>query len=424
MKEPKDKTHSSYRWYVLTLLTIVTTFTYLDHHLIVILQESIKAEMGFSDAQLGLVTGFAFALSFTIFSIPVAHLADQYSRKNIISIALATWSGITAFTGFAGNFWQMFLARFGVGLGETGSAPPALSMISDYFPKEERGRAFAIRSMGIYFGLLLGFLVGGLIEEAYGWRTAFFVVGTPGVLFALIFYYTIKEPLRGRLDPDRKELKERASIKEVLQATWKKKTLVFMTIGAGLHVLVGAAFAAWMAPFFARIHGMGTAEIGMWLAFAIGVCGAFGTFLGGYLGDKMGQKDVRWFLWIPIISFALSFPFAIGVLFSEDKLTALLFYLMPNVLYAFYIGPAYTILQDLVEVRMRATANGIFLTFVTLCGTGMGPFLAGYLSDVFAPSYGVDSLRWALLAIGSLEWAAILFLLLATRSLKRDLAKL
>ena len=133
-------------------------------------------------------------------------------------------------------------------------------------------------------------------------------------------------------------------------------------------------------------HRMGTAEIGMWLAFAIAVCGAFGTFLGGYISDKMGQKDVRWFLWIPVLSFALSFPFAVGLLFQEDKTTALLFYLMPNVLYAFYIGPAYTLLQDLVEVRMRATANGIFLTFITLCGTGMGPFLVGYLSDALRRS--------------------------------------
>ena len=416
------KALSSYRWYVLFMITLVTTFSYLDRQLIVILQESIKAEMGLSDTQLGLITGLAFALSFTLFGIPVAHLADRYNRKNIIGVALAVWSSITAFTGFANNFWQLFLARFGVGLGETGSAPPALSILPDYFPKHERGRAFAIRSMGVYFGLLLGFLIGGLLEESYGWRTAFWVVGIPGILLSIVFYYTVKEPQRGILDGQYDATQKKASLKEALYSVLKKKTLLYMMLGSGLHALVGTAFATWMPPFFARIHGMGTAEIGLWLAFAIGVCGAFGTFLGGYISDQLGEKDIRWYLWLSAISFALSFPFAIGVLFSEHKTTALLFYLMPNVLYAFYIGPAYTILQDLVEVRVRATANAVFVTFISLCGVGTGPFLTGVISDWLAPTYGVDSLRWALLAVGSLEWAAIVCLLLASRSLKKDIA--
>jgi len=412
---------TSYRWYVLLLLTGVTTFAYLDRQLIVILQEAIKEDLGLNDTQLGLITGFAFALSFTTMSIPTAYLADRFSRKNIISLSLALWSGITAFTGFANSFWQLFLARFGVGLGETGSAPPALSIIPDYFPKAERGRAFAIRSMGVYFGLLLGFLVGGFMEEAYGWRTAFFVVGTPGVLFAILFFFTIKEPIRGNLDPPQAS-NQAPSIKEVFQYIAKKKTLWYIALGSGFHALVGTAYATWMAPFFMRIHDMGTAEIGLWLAFAIGVCGSLGTFLGGYLGDKFGAKDSRYYLWIPAASFILSFPFAVGLLFSPNKTVALLFYLIPNVLYAFYIGPAYTLLQELVTVQMRATASAIFVMVVSLFGTGTGPILAGAISDWLQPIYGADSIRWALFYIAFLEIVACLALLKATKTLKADLA--
>jgi len=419
--EKNNDTPTSYRWYVLLLLTGVTTFAYLDRQLIVILQEAIKEDLDLNDSQLGLITGFAFALSFTTMSIPTAYLADRFSRKDIISISLALWSSITAFTGFANSFWQLFLARFGVGLGETGSAPPALSIIPDYFPKAERGRAFAIRGMGVYFGLLLGFLVGGFMEEAYGWRTAFFVVGTPGILFALLFYFTIKEPIRGNLDPQQ-ATDQPPSIKEVFQYIAKKKTLWYIGLGSGFHALVGTAYGTWMAPFFSRIHGMGTAEIGLWLAFAIGVCGSCGTFLGGYLGDKFGSKDARYYLWIPAASFIISLPFAIGLLFSPHKTTALLFYLIPNILYAFYIGPAYTLLQDLVTVHMRATANAIFVMVVSLFGTGTGPFLVGLISDWLQPTYGVDSIRWALFYISFLELAAFFFLLKAATTLRADLA--
>jgi len=422
MNEKLTKTNKSpYRWYVLALLTGVTTFAYLDRQLIVILQEAIKEDLNLSDTQLGLVTGFAFALSFTTMSIPTAYLADRYSRKNIISLALALWSGITALTGFANSFWQLFIARFGVGLGETGSAPPALSLIPDYFPKAERGRGFAIRGMGVYFGLLLGFLIGGFMEEAYGWRTAFFVVGIPGVLFAILFFFTIKEPIRGNLDPQQTTSKP-PSIKEVFQYIAKKKTLWYIGLGSGIHALVGTAYATWMAPFFMRVHGMGTAEIGVWLAFAIGVCGSFGTFLGGYLGDKFGSKDSRYYLWIPAVSFILSFPFAVGLLFSPNKTVALFFYLIPNILYAFYIGPAYTLLQELVTVQMRATASAIFVMVVSLFGTGTGPILAGAISDWLQPIYGVDSIRWALFYIGFLEIAAFFALLKAATTLKTDLA--
>lgn len=418
---PKSSFSSTYKWYVLFLLLGVNIAAHLDKQLIVILQESIKADLGLSDTQLGLVTGIAFSVAYTLFGIPVAQLADRFNRKNIIAISLAFWSGITALTGFAKNYWQLFIARVGVGLGETGSVPPSLSLIADYFPKTERARAYAVHGMGIYFGLLLGFLVGGLVEEAYGWRFAFWVVGTPGIVFALLLFLTVKEPLRGRMDERTIENEKVPTFREVIRLLLSKPSVILLTIGTVLHVLVGSAFANWMPPFFIRVHGMGTAEIGIWLAFAIGVCGAFGTYLGGYLTDRFAKKDVRFYLWIPAISFSLSLPFALGVLFFPYKTGALLFYLMPNVLYAFFVGPAYTLVQDMVAIRMRATASAVFVILLSLFGAGLGPFIAGMLSDALQPTYGINSISWALFILCFLEIPAIYCYWRAARTIKRDL---
>ena len=414
---------TSYKWYVLFLLTVVTTFAHLDKNLIIILQESIKTDLALSDTQLGLLSGLAFALAYTVFGIPVAQLADRFNRKNIISFSLAAWSAITALTGFASNYFQIFLARVGVGIGETGCAPSALSMVADYFPKVERGRAYAIRGMGVYFGLLLGFLIGGLVEEAYGWRMAFWVVGTPGVLFALFFFFSVKEPIRGQLDHRKTDIGtgEVPDIRTVFRFLSTKKTLIYLTLGIIFHVMVGAAFGNWMPPFFARIHNMGTAEIGMWLAFAIGVCGSFGTFLGGYLGDRLSAKDTRWYLWVPMIAFSLSLPFGLGVLLSPTKTMALAFYLMPNILYAFFLGPAYALVQDMVEIKMRATASAIFAILIALLGGGIGPPLAGMISDILEPIYGNDSIRWALCLLIFLELPAIFCFYKASQTIDQDL---
>ena len=403
-----DIEHQSprYRWYVLAVLTGVSTFAFIDRQLIVIMQESIKAEMGLSDTQLGLLSGLAFAFFHATFGLVIARLADQYNRKNIITAALTLWSLITAFTGYANNFIQLLFARMGVGIGEAGSSPPAHSMIADYFPPQERGKAYAIHTMGIYFGLLFGFLLGGLLESTWGWRSAFFIIGFPGILFAALLYFTIKEPQRGRFD-DSQATEKVPSIQQVLKILLAKKTFIYLGIGSTLHAFVGAAFANWMPPFLARVHNMGTMEIGLWLAFAIGICGSIGTFLGGYLGDKLAKKDQRWYLWLSSIAVLLSFPFALGVLFSENKTVALLFYLMPNVLYAIFMGPSYAVVQGMVSSNMRAITSAVFLLLINMLGNGFGPLSVGMISDWLTPQYGSEAIRWALCSVAFLEIIAV-----------------
>ncbi len=419
IKTDKPKTLSPYRWYVLFMLVILSTFAWVDKQLILILQESIKADLGLSDTQLGLITGLGFAIPYTLFGIPVARLADRYNRRNIMGLALTFWSGVTALTGYAGSFIQLLFARFSIALGETGAAPPAFSFLADYFPKAERARVYAIRGMGLYFGFLIGFLIGGFLEEAYGWRVAFRLVGIPGVLFAIVFFLTVREPERGAMEATTTNIEDRPPFMEVLNYLLAKPTMRYLMIGSAAHAFVGTAYSNWMPPYLARVHGMGTAEIGMWLALAIGVCGAIGTFIGGFISDKFGQKDIRWYLWIPAISFCLSFPFALGTLFGQTGEVAMLSYCMPNILYAFFIGPSYTLLQDMSKVNMRATGSAIFMIFLSLTSGG-GPLLAGYLSDIWQPHYGVDAIRYALFIIGFLEIIALYCFLKAAKTVGED----
>lgn len=434
-KFPQQTRSDNYKWYVLFLLTGVSTFSFIDRQLVAILQESIKAEMNLSDSQLGFLTGFAFSIFYAVFSIPVAHLADRYNRRNIIAGALTLWSGITALTGLAQNYSQMLIARIGVGIGETGSAAPSYSIIADYFKSGERAVAYSIYGIGIYLGLLFGFLIGGFMADSYGWRMAFFVVGLPGLLFGLLIMLTLKEPIRGQVDSNIKQKDQSSdpgefdaiqsersySILEAFQILLSKRSFVLMTIAACCHAFVGLSYANWMPSFLIRIHDMSTAEVGIWLALAIGIFGALGTYLGGYWGDKYGKDDITQYLKIPAYAIVISFPFAMGVLFGPNKWIYLFSYMITNVLYAIYTGPCYAILQEMVDVRMRAVTSGIYLTIINLLGLGLGPLATGMLSDFYQPMYGESSIRWALFTIGFLDIIAMILLFRSTKYLKEDL---
>lgn len=210
-----DEVSNLYRNYVLAMLTMVYVFNFIDRQLLVILQESIKKELHLSDTQLGLLSGFTFAIFYVTMGIPIARFADKGNRRNIVAISLGLWSVMTAFSGMARNFIQLLLARIGVGVGEAGGSPPAHAMISDYFPPKKRATALSVYSTGIYIGILVGFLMGGYLNQHLGWRTAFFVLGIPGIFFSLLFYITVKEPRRGATDAYAARINEPHSLREV-----------------------------------------------------------------------------------------------------------------------------------------------------------------------------------------------------------------
>jgi predicted MFS family arabinose efflux permease len=280
-KTDTKEVRSLYRNYVLVILTLVYVFNFIDRQLLVILQEAIKKELELSDTQLGLLSGFTFALFYVTLGIPIARLADKGNRKNIVAMSLGLWSLMTAFSGLAHNFVQLLFARMGVGVGEAGGSPPAHAMISDYFPPGKRATALSIYSSGLYIGILIGFLMGGYLNQELGWRNAFFVLGIPGILFSLLVYATVKEPQRGATDSHSWAATEAQSLAHVLKLLYAKKTFVYLALASGLHVFCIYGLFNWEPSFLSRLHGMKNSEIGVALGLIFGCTGAVGTYMGG-----------------------------------------------------------------------------------------------------------------------------------------------
>ncbi len=416
----KLKSSDRYKWIVLATLTIVYVFNFIDRQVLVILQEPIKAELNLSDTQLGLLTGLTFAALYVILGIPIARLADKGNRKNIIVVSLALWSLMTALSGMSKNFFHLFLARMGVGVGEAGGSPPAHSIISDYFPRKQRATALSIYSTGIYIGILVGFVVGGVLAKNYGWRIAFYSLGIPGILFSLILYFVVKEPIKGRLDAE--ELSDlNPSFIELLKSLLKKKTFIFMALGAGFNTFGTYGISNFSASFLSRIHHVDIATAGIVLGLSMGIGGGIGTFLGGYLSDKLSHRNMLWYIWIPMIAGASSILFTYLLIFSETINLVYFGIFMTSLLTALYLGPTIAITHSLVNAKMRAFASAILFFILNLIGLGCGPLTIGILSDYFQPSFGDLSLRWAYCAVFLSGIITLGFQYLASKNYLREL---
>jgi len=409
------------RYYALGLLTVVYTFNFVDRQLLSILQESIKADLLLSDQQLGLLTGFAFALFYTVAGIPIARYADRNNRRNVVAIAIALWSFMTAISGLVQNYLQLLLARIGVGVGEAGGSPPAHSMISDIFPPERRASALAFYSMGINFGILFGFLAGGWLNEFFDWRVAFFVVGAPGIVVALFVRYTLREPIRGLME-DRQDVATDTPFPEVLKLLWSRLSFRHLAIGGALNAFAGYSSSNWTASFMIRSHDMSTGELGTWLALIMGVGGAIGVFWGSYIAERLAKFDVRWYMWMPTITGMICVPFMIATYVVEGAYTALIVSIVPGILFNVYLGNSLAMTHALVGLRMRAVASAILFFLINLIGMGLGPWGVGLLSDMLSAELGNESLRYAMLYLlpAAMGWSAVHFLL-ASRTLQKDL---
>ncbi len=409
------------RRYVLGVLVVVYTFNFIDRQILSILLQDIKLELGLSDSALGLLSGFAFAMFYATLGIPIARYADRGNRRNVIAIALALWSGMTALSGLVTNFWQLLAARIGVGIGEAGCTPPANAILSDYYPPEQRATAFGIYALGIPIGILFGFFVGGWINHFFGWRWAFFVVGAPGLVLALIVRYTVREPVRGEVE-QRAAAVAQPSLGETLRHLRQRRAFVHLALGGGLAAFVGYSWITWMPAFLMRSHGMSSGAIGTALGLIIGIAGGIGIALGGYLADRYGRHDKRWALWIVAIAVLINIPFAFGVFLTDDPRFALAFMVVPFLLGNFWQGTCFAQTQSLVGLRMRAVAAAVLLFVANIIGLGAGPQFVGIVSDLLHDALGTDSLRYALLLCSLFNaWAAVHFYL-AGRVLPAELA--
>lgn len=411
------------RYYALVVLTIVYAFNFIDRQLLAILQESVKAELDLSDGQLGLLAGFAFAMFYVSAGIPIARFADRSNRRNIVAAAVFTWSFMTAISGSVQNYFQLLLARIGVGIGEAGGSPPSHSIISDIFPPEKRASALGFYSMGVSFGILFGFLFGGWLNEYLGWRWAFVIVGLPGILLAFIVRFTMAEPIRGLAD-NQAVVEEAPPFLDVLKGLWQRRSFRHMAFGASLNAFCGYSISSWSASFMIRTHGMSTGELGTWLALITGLGGAVGVFFGGMLADALAPKDKRWYMWVPTIAGAVMVPFIALAYLAPGPYMALALMVVPGVLSNVYLGNTIATTHNLVSLRSRALSSAILFLILNIIGLGMGPTFIGMLSDALQPQYADDSLRWAMFYVlpAIMAWSTLHFFI-AAKHLRGDLER-
>jgi len=419
-----DATHAGiesprYRILVLAMLVLVYTFNFIDRQIVGILAVPIKADLGLTDTQLGLMGGLAFALFYTLLGIPIAMLADRSNRTTIMTVALVFWSAMTAVCGLAQNFWQLFLARLGVGVGEAGGVAPAYSIVADYFPPHQRARALGVYSFGVPIGSSLGILFGGVIASLIDWRTAFIVVGIAGIVIAPIFKMVVREPVRGRFDAQGAPAKP-AGFGEVMRVLLGKRAFWGLSFGASASSMMGYGMFFWLPSFFVRSYQLTLLEASLYYGAILLVGGIAGIWMGGALADRFGASKRRMYAIIPAIAFLATIPFYVGAVLSASLAVSFALFLVPTALGLVWLGPVLSSIQHVVPPHMRATASAIFLFVNNLIGIGLGTVTLGALSDALSAQFGADSLRYAILAGTVFYLAAASLFLLSAKRLEKD----
>ena len=405
------------------ILAVVYMFNFIDRQILAILLPAIRDEFQVGDTVLGLLTGTAFALFYVTLGIPIAQVADKWNRRNLVAAALAIWSGMTALSGLAVNIWQLTLARIGVGIGEAGCSPPAHSMISDFYPPEQRSIAMGFYSLGISTGIMIAYLAGGWVVENHGWRQAFFIVGIPGLILAGIMRFTVVEPQRGASE-ERVDSGSRPTMLEVLKFLRGRRSFVHMGVAAGLSSFVGYSVVNFFPSYMDRSFNMGMAELGFWLGIIVGIAGGVGYFGGGVIADKLGRESRRKSFNFLALASVLSMLFYVTVFLAQSSGWALAMLVLPTALANLYLATVLAQAQSLVSLRMRAVASALVLLLINVIGLACGPLLTGMLSDALKPSFGAESIRCSLLIVCVLilPWAAWHYVL-AGRSIDADLGR-
>ena len=417
------KAGAGYRYLVVGLLAVVYTFNFMDRQIMSTLAEPIRKELHFSDTALGALSGLTFAIFYTTCGIPVAWLSDRFKRVWIMAAACGIWSIFTAACGLANNFAQLALSRVMVGAGEAGGSPPSYSLISDYFPAKERGVGLAIYSLGVPLGTMLGVALGGGVAAAYGWRMAFFAVGLPGVVLALLMLLIVREAKRGGLDevgPGADAHAPAPPALQVIGSFLSNRTLVCVALACGLSAFVGYAMLSWNAPLLMRVKGMSLKEVSAYYSLVVGLTGAVGTFGAGWLADKLSARDRRWYSWIPAIAFLLTIPALAGLIWAPTWQIALMFLAVPALLNNMYLAPALAVVQNAVPPGQRTMTGAILLFVLNLIGLGGGPIFLGRVSDMAKPHYGDHSLLVGYASLAPAIVIAIIAHLIAANSIARD----
>ena len=414
--------------WLLLLLLLTHILNYSDRQLLVILIEPIKREFGASDTAMGALTGIAFTLVYVALSLPVARLADRWSKRNVLCLSAALWSAMTALSGAAGQFWQLAVARFGVGIGEAGGLPPSQSLIAAYFPLHWRARALAILSSGATFASFVGIYGGALANELYGWRAAFFVLGLPGILVALLILLTVPEPLRTSAPP------QASRMRDVLALCLKSRSIVYACLGIGTGTIAPFGLLTWLPSFFIRVHGLSATDVGLVMGIGNAIGGGLGLVFGAHLVDRMAQRRPAMALLVPALGFLLCYPLQVAlvawpesqtfVMFAKSWPIAAIFVPLNSFFGMFWSGPTFAMAQSLVPAGVRTQANALVLTIYMLIGQSLGPLVVGMISDLFNAGPGnPQALRYALLVVLTTNLIAAGFYWLGSRHYPRERAE-
>lgn len=403
-------------------MTAIYTLNLVDRGLINLLAQPIKEDLDLSDTQLGLVTGIAFGLFYAVLGIPIARLADRGNRVSIAAAAIGLW-GVTVMSFvFVTNYAQLILARIAAAIGESGCKPPTYSLVGDYFKTPgELTRAMSVYWLGSPASALIGFIAGGWLDQHFGWRMTFFLVGIPGLLMALVAKLTLVEP-RTRLASTSLEHRDVPSFAAVLANLWGQRACRHLCAALILLYVLGMGLNPWYAAFLMRSHGMGSGDVGLWLGLIIGASGIVGILLGGYISTRWFAEDERAQMRASAVATAGLVPFFVGFITLPDRYQALLALVPMMAVFNFFFAPTYALMQRLVPEQMRATTLAVVMLFANLIGMGVGPLIVGMLSDLLAPTFAAESLRYAMLSMSFVAiWAGFHFWR-AGRTVKRDLA--
>jgi len=420
--------HSSsknYRNFVLILLTIVYGFNFIDRQIMGILAPFIQKDLGLTNTELGLLIGLAFAVFYTFVAIPIAWLADRYNRVNILSIALATWSGFTALTGLANNFIQIGLARMGVGIGEAGGSPPSHSIISDLFPKEERASALGVYSMGIPLGIMAAYFVTASLMGSSGdvdWRRIFIVLGLTGIGLAIVVKLVLKEPIRGAMDFDKGTEIKKPPFKESLKVLMRIPAWWAMCFGIAFGSFVSYSKSAFQTKYLVTLDpAFDFQTLVIILGIMNGTTYAAGAFFGARLADKWGKKDIRAYGWLPAISIGLCLPIGIVTWWVPSIELHLIFATLYLLLIGIYLGPSFAIAQTLAPIHMRAMSTALFFFILNMIALGGGPTFGGWVMDIFKQNFNdLESVRYAMTVTSFIFIPSVISFLLVSRFLPRD----
>ena len=422
-RESEPEISTGYAYYVLGALLTVNIINYIDRQVLSIFIGPIKAEFDVSDTAMGFLVGFAFALFYTIAGLPIARWADRGTRRSIIAIGMALWSAMTVISGLSRSFFQLAFARVWVGVGEAAASPPSHSLISDYFPVNRRATAIGVYASGVYLGSAIAYIFGGYLRANFDWRTAFFALGLPGLVFALVIRFTVREPARGRTELH-VESAENTTLLETLRHLSSCRSWIYLMLSCGVLSITGFGVLMWSYEFYGRVHQMEPVELGLWLALVVGGGGSLGVYLGGWMADRLGEGNPAWYLRLPAIVNLASLPFAWVFLMSDSSGRSLVFFFVFYTAINVYVPAMHAINQNLSMLRMRATTAAIGQFVTNFTGAGFGPFLIGLLNDALEPRYGDLAIRYSFAIVAATGALGSLFLYLSSRSLGADLARI